>query len=101
MLIELKLDRAGIGGIEGKSDGEVIHEWIAAAFVSAIRTPDPFTHIIADRVLERFRNAKEADAIELEPLELLFVRCVLARAGFAPDVNQLYTQLIRLFRVFE
>lgn len=99
--ISLVLNRAGINGLEGKSDAEHVTEWVKVSFTAVTESgAHPVTHLLIRRVVEKFENlAQDATEIELEPMDLHLIRWALLSANFPGHSAKMACLILNIFGI--
>jgi hypothetical protein len=102
-LISLKFDRSGINGVEGKSDAEILTEWLKASFSAVMEQgAEVMTHIVVRRCMDKFEKAAsdpDRSNIELTSTELTLIRWAIMSSRFPGNSNRLVCRLAEKFGI--
>lgn len=99
--IDLTLSRAGIGGLEGKSDAEHIVEWIKASIAAVTENgAEAMTHLALRRCVSKFEAlSPEAVEVSLDDIDAHFIRWALLSSRFPGNSNKIACQILAKFGI--
>lgn len=89
------IDRAGIQGIDEKTDKEIIIDWLKAARSSG-QNPDPLHHLLWDALFRKLEEQAGPD-FTITRAEHVMIMFALARANFSPDSTLMCARLFNMF----
>jgi hypothetical protein len=94
-LLSFDIDREGLEGIEGRTDKELLLEWLKVSYTLSAPV-DAFSHMMWNSVFDKIQRCQD-DAVELTEREHYMLRIGLIRANISGQGSRMYVQLLRKF----